>query len=287
MRHRVNMLGTWVDNIDDDAMPARLDALIRSGGTHQLVAANVDFLRLGLEHAWFRDQVNAADLVVPDGMPLVWASRLRGEPFPCRLSGIDVIMSCAALAAEHGYGMFLLGAGPHVAARAAEVLRIRFPGLRIVGSHAPPPLPLSPQEDAATVELVRRARPDILLVAFGAPDQERWIATHRQQLGIPLCIGVGGAFDMLAGRVGRAPLWMQRSGLEWAYRMVREPRRLWKRYLIHDLPIFFRLMRQSRAARSNPPAPMALRMGAVAERAWDQHAEHNGTSLEESSAHSA
>lgn len=287
MRHRVDLLGTWVDVVDAATLPARLDALIRSEGTHQLVAANVDFLRLGLEHAWFRDQVNAADLVVPDGMPLVWASRLRGEALPCRLSGIDVITACAALAVERDYGLFLLGAGPQVAVRAAEVLRARFPGLRIVGSHAPPPLPLSPQQAATTVDLVRQACPDILLVAFGAPDQEQWIATHRQQLGIPLSIGVGGAFDMLAGRVGRAPLWVQRSGLEWAYRMVREPRRLWKRYLIHDLPIFFRLMRQSRAARLAPPAPVALRMGAMAERAWGQHAEHDGSSHEETSAHSA
>lgn len=145
MRHRVNMLGTWVDSIDAVALPARLDTLIRSGGTHQLVTANVDFLRLGLEHAWFRDLVNGADMVVPDGMPLVWASHLRGEPFPCRLSGIHLILACAALAVESGYGLFLLGAGPQVAAQAAEVLRARFPGLRIASTHAPFPVPFSPQ----------------------------------------------------------------------------------------------------------------------------------------------
>ena len=285
MRHRVDMLGTWVDNIDDDAMPARLDALIRSGGTHQLVTANVDFLRLGIEHAWFRDLVNGADLVVPDGMPLVWASRLRGQALPCRLTGIDVILACAALAVQHDYGLFLLGAGPQVAAGAADALRARFPGLRIAGTHAPFPVPFSPLQAAATVERVRQSRPDILLVAFGAPDQERWIATYREQLGVPLSIGVGGALDILAGRVGRAPLWMQRSGLEWAYRMIREPRRLWKRYLIHDLPIFFRLMRQSRATRPIPSEPLSLRKGV--EHAWGQHADLDGGAREESSIHSA
>lgn len=251
------------------------------------MTANVDFLRLGLEHAWFRDLVNGADLVVPDGMPLVWASRLRGEPLPCRLSGIDVILACAGLAVERDYGLFLLGAGPQVAADAAEALRARFPGLRIAGTYAPFPVPFSPQQAAATVEQIRQSRPDILLVAFGAPDQERWIATYREQLGVPLSIGVGGALDILAGRIGRAPLWMQRNGLEWAYRMVREPRRLWKRYLIHDLPIFIRLMRQSRAARSTPPAPLALRKGMGADHAWGQHADLDRISIEESSVHSA
>lgn len=137
------------------------------------------------------------------------------------------------------------------------------------------------------MERVRQSRPDILLVAFGAPDQERWIATYRDQLGVPLCIGVGGALDILAGRVRRAPIWMQRSGLEWAYRLGQEPRRLWKRYLLHDMPVFFRLMRQSRAARSHPPALMALRKGTAADSNWGSHADLTGSTLEEPSAHSA
>jgi N-acetylglucosaminyldiphosphoundecaprenol N-acetyl-beta-D-mannosaminyltransferase len=141
--------------------------------------------------------------------------------------------------------MFFLGAADGVAAETARVLQACYPDLRIAGAYAPPPLPMSAQDTTHVLSMVRAARPDILLVAFGAPLQEEWIRTHMRRLAVPVCIGVGGAFDMIAGRVRRAPLWMQRCGLEWLCRLVQEPRRLWRRYVVHDLPAFFRLMMQS------------------------------------------
>lgn len=253
IRHRVNLLDTWVDRVTVDEAAERITAFVQSGSPHQVVTANVDFLRLGARNPAFRELVNAADLVVPDGMPLVWASRLRGDPLPERATGIELLHQCARMAPAHGYSLFLLGAEPGVADEAAMVLRSRYPGLRIAGTCAPSPLMLK-ADDELLVRMIREARPDIVLVAFGAPRQEEWIRAHLHDLQVPVCIGVGGAFDMLAGRVKRAPLWMQQAGLEWLFRLLQEPRRLWKRYFIHDLPVFVRLMAQSR--RPTPmPAP--------------------------------
>lgn len=133
------------------------------------------------------------------------------------------------------------------------VLAARYPGLHIAGTCSPSPTMLL-HDDETIVRMIREARPAILLVAFGAPRQEEWIRAHLHALQVPVCIGVGGAFDLLAGRVKRAPIWMQRAGLEWLFRLSQEPQRLWKRYLVHDLPVFVRLMLHSRQS-ATPPAP--------------------------------
>jgi len=247
MRYRVNLLDMWIDKIDITGAVAHIDRFVRSGQPHQVMTVNVDFLRLGVENRAFHHLINAADLAVPDGMPLLWGARLLGDPLPARVTGIDLIVECAQLAAAHDYKIFLLGAGPGVAEAAAQVLRQRCPGVRIVGTYAPPVVnAFSAEEDDKTVRLIQEMQPDMLFVAFGAPRQDEWIRAHLQRLNVPVCMGVGGAFDMLAGRVRRAPGWMQQAGLEWVYRLVQEPTRLWKRYFVDDLPIFLRLMAQRR-----------------------------------------
>lgn len=251
MRHRVNLLNTWIDRVTIDEAAERIAAFVQAGGAHQVVTANVDFLRLGQENPDFQDLVNSADLVVPDGMPLVWASRLRGRPLAERATGIELIHECARMAPARGYSIFLLGAEPGVADEAATVLQARYPGLCIAGTCSPSSSMLA-DDDEALVRMIREARPAILLVAFGAPRQEEWIRSHLHVLQVPVCIGVGGAFDMLAGRVKRAPVWMQHAGLEWLFRLIQEPRRLWKRYFIHDLPVFMRLMAQSGQSEAIP-----------------------------------
>ena len=249
MRHRVNLLDTLVDQVYLAEAGERVREFIQAGQPRQVIAANVDFLRLGREDQAFRDLMNSSDLVIPDGMPLVWASRLLGSRLPQRITGIDLMLECCRLSAAHGYRIFLLGARPGVAADTATVLRGRFPGVNIAGTYAPPPLPLSAREEQKTVRLIQEMRPDILFVAFGAPAQDFWIRTHMQVLGVPVCMGVGGAFDMLAGRVKRAPQWMQDRGLEWACRLVQEPGRLWRRYFVEDLPVFIQLLAQPSAGR--------------------------------------
>lgn len=255
MRYRVNLLDMWIDKVDIKDAVARIDAFVRTGRPHQIVTVNVDFLRLGLEDPAFKNLINSADLAVADGMPLLWGARLLGDPLSERVTGVELILECAALAAARDYGVFLLGAGPGVAAEVASVLRARCPGVRVVGAYAPPVKDaFSAEEDERTVRLIQETRPDMLFVAFGAPKQDEWIRTRLHRLNVPVCMGVGGAFDMLAGRVQRAPVWMQRHGLEWAYRVLQEPTRLWKRYFIDDMPVFLRLMVQRRtgtpAARS-------------------------------------
>ena len=253
MRYCVNLLDTWIDNLDLAGVMCRIDEFVRTETPHQIVTANVDFLRLAHQYSAFRSLINTADLVVPDGMPLLWASRFLGNPLPERITGVDLIVECARLSAAKGYGIFMLGAAPGVAEEAANVLRMRFPGVRVVGTYSPPFGSFRPSEEETMVRLIQEMRPSILLVAFGAPKQDEWIRKHMYRLNVPVCIGVGGAFDFLAGRISRAPVWMQNRGLEWLYRVGQEPTRLWKRYFLDDFPVFLRLMAQrSRAARRRP-----------------------------------
>lgn len=242
MRYQVNLLGTWIDKIDLAEACEHIVGFIREGTAHQIVTVNVDFLRLSARDTAFRQLINSADLVVADGMPLVWASRLLAEPLPERITGVELVQTCARLSVEHDFRIFLLGAAPGIAEQAAATLRARFPGVQIVGALAPAMANLPPAAEAALIQQIREAAPHFLFVAFGAPNQDEWIRSHMNSLGVPVCMGVGGTFDILAGRVRRAPLWMQRHGLEWLFRVVQEPGRLWKRYFIHDLPIFIRLM---------------------------------------------
>lgn len=244
MRTQVDLLGTLIDCVDAHQALSQIDGFVQSGRFHQVVTVNVDFLRLANKDESFQNLVNNADLVLADGMPLVWASRRRSTPLPGRVTGVDMLLACSQLAASHGYSIFLLGAEPGVARAAGEILQERFPGLRIAGTYSPPSTDLAEQEKC--VRIVRAAQADMLFVAFGAPKQEEWISHYQDRLKVPVCMGVGGSFDMLAGNVRRAPLWIQQWGLEWFYRLVQEPRRLWKRYIIHDLPVFARLMFQRR-----------------------------------------
>jgi N-acetylglucosaminyldiphosphoundecaprenol N-acetyl-beta-D-mannosaminyltransferase len=193
---------------------------------------------------------------VADGMPLLWLSRLAGQPLPERITGVELVDESCQIAAEEGQRVFLLGAAPGVADAAAQVLEARYPGLRVAGVYAPPFGPLSPADDARMVELVRQAAADFLFVAFGAPRQDLWIRTHFHQLDVAVAMGVGCVFDLLAGAVRRAPVWMQRTGLEWSYRLVQEPRRLWRRYLVDDLPMLGKLALGC-VRGSRPPVPAA------------------------------
>jgi N-acetylglucosaminyldiphosphoundecaprenol N-acetyl-beta-D-mannosaminyltransferase len=224
------------------AVCERMEDFIRSGRPHQIVTVNMDFIRLARQDPAFRAAVNAADLVVPDGVPVLWTARLLRQPLGERVTGVDLVEQGAALAAARGYRIFLLGAAPGVADAAAAALVRRYPGLCVAGTYAPPIGPFTTEEDARMVAAVRAARPHLLFVAFGAPRQELWIRAHLEELAVPVCVGVGGTFNFLSGAIPRAPVWMRRAGLEWAHRLAQEPGRLWRRYLVHDLPVFLRLV---------------------------------------------
>jgi N-acetylglucosaminyldiphosphoundecaprenol N-acetyl-beta-D-mannosaminyltransferase len=197
-----------------------------------------------------------AGLTVPDGMPLVWLGRLRGHGGVGRVYGPDfTLILCATLAARQGR-VFLYGGAPGVSARLGEVLTSRFPGLVVAGTESPPFRDLAVEEAGEMVTRINAARPDVVLVGLGCPKQERWMAAHRPQLDAPVLLGVGAAFDFLTGAVAQAPRWMRGSGLEWLFRLMQEPRRLWRRYLVYN-PLFVALaLAQLLTGRdSGPPSP--------------------------------
>ncbi|MCB0062323.1 MAG: WecB/TagA/CpsF family glycosyltransferase, partial [Caldilineaceae bacterium] len=196
---------------------------------HQIATINADFVVKSLYDADLRRILQEADMATADGMPLVWSARLLGVPLEGRVTGADMVPALAERAAEKGYSIYFLGAAPGVAEQAAAILQERHPGLKVAGCRAPTREEVE-RGDPSIVEECRAAQPDILLVAFGNPKQEKWIAQHAKALQVPVMMGVGGTFDFIAGVTKRAPGWMQESGLEWLYRLLCEPRRLWKRY---------------------------------------------------------
>lgn len=173
--------------------------------------------------------VLSADLILADGMSVVWACRLLRRPVPERIAGIDLMESMLAQAARCGHRIFCLGATQEVLTAAVTEMRARYPGLAIAGQHHGY---FRREEEPALAALIRDARPDILLAAMTSPKKEEFLARWSRRLGVPVCHGVGGAFDVLAGKIRRAPSAWQRAGLEWLFRVVQEPRRMWRRYLV-------------------------------------------------------
>jgi len=230
MQHSVAVLGLPLANVTAEEAVEQIEKLILSGGTHQVATANLDFWLNSLKDVHLHRIIAGCSLVLPDGMPLVWISRLLGHPLKERVSGVDMVPMLAELSAKKGYGIYLLGGREGVAERASKVLQETFPGVNIVGHHAPPLADLERMDHGDTLERIRAAKPDILLVAFGNPKQEKWIRMHSRRLGVPVSIGIGGSMDILVGDVNRAPRWMQRSGFEWLGRCLQEPSRLLPRY---------------------------------------------------------
>lgn len=246
MAKQIDLLNVRVDRVDFAAAMGRVRQAIQARRPCQIVTVNVDFVKLAKADSAYRRLINTADLSVADGMPLLWAARLIGAPLPERITGTDLVLGCAQMAATEGHRLFLLGAAPGVADQAAAELERRFPGLTVCGVYAPPFGPWAEDEDRQIVERIQAARPDVLFVAFGAPRQDVWIREHMAELNVPVSVGIGGTLNFLAGKIRRAPQWMQDFGLEWLYRVVQEPGRLWKRYLLEDFPIFFQLLAQAR-----------------------------------------
>lgn len=174
---------------------------------------------------------NDAGLTVPDGMPMVWAGRRAGATGMSQVHGPRLMLSVLARAAERGWSSYFYGAGEGVPELLAERMCARFPGLKVAGGWSPPFRPLTPGEDAEAVARINAAGPDLVWVGLSTPKQERWMGAHREALAAPVLLGVGAAFDIHAGLVSQAPEWMRRRGLEWSYRLAKEPRRLWRRYL--------------------------------------------------------
>ncbi|MEW9553877.1 WecB/TagA/CpsF family glycosyltransferase [Nonomuraea sp. NPDC050783] len=216
----------------------------RSGRGGAIVTANVDIVRAATRDPGLAALVAGAELVVADGMPVVWAARLAGLRLPGRVTGASLVFTLAASAAREGRSVFLLGGGePGVAREAGEVLAARYPGLRVAGTYAPPfGFERDPGGTAGLVAAVRAAEPDLVLAGFGFPKQERVIAALRPELPRAWYLGCGAGIPMAAGRFRRAPRALQQAGAEWLFRLALEPRRLVRRYLRDDLPFAFGLL---------------------------------------------
>jgi N-acetylglucosaminyldiphosphoundecaprenol N-acetyl-beta-D-mannosaminyltransferase len=230
----------------------RVAEALRRGQGGWLLTATLDYVRRFAQDPAARELFRRADLVVADGMPILWAARLRRSPLPDRVAGSDLVWLLAERAARDGRSLFLLGGNPGAADAAARRFRERWPELRIAGIASPTlgSPPADAELEALRAEL-RAARPDLVYVALGVPKQDEVIAALRPQLPAAWWIGVGISLSFVAGEVRRAPPWMQRSGLEWAHRLAQEPRRLARRYLVEDLPFAFRLMADAWRARTS------------------------------------
>jgi N-acetylglucosaminyldiphosphoundecaprenol N-acetyl-beta-D-mannosaminyltransferase len=229
-----------------------VERLIRRGQPSYFTTVNLHTAMLAHRDASFREILRQAAFNLADGMPLVWASRWREKRIPERVTGADIFPGLCELAARKGYRIFLLGGAPGVADRAAQNLRVRFPALQIAGVEVPPFRPLSAEEHAALVGRIRAARPHLLFVAFGQPKGEIWLHQNCQALGVPVSVQIGATLDFIAGRVPRSPRWLQRLGLEWAYRLYQEPGRLFMRYA-HNATFLLRMLARDAASLGRGP----------------------------------
>jgi N-acetylglucosaminyldiphosphoundecaprenol N-acetyl-beta-D-mannosaminyltransferase len=215
-----------------------MDGMIARGERGYVCAMAVHGLMVSQTDPEMHAAVTGASLVVPDGMPLVWAANLLGEDLRNRVYGPELMLRYSDRCAEHGHRIWLYGGRDQGSlVQLALRMRRRHPGIRIVGGYSPPFRSLRPEEERSVISQIEQARPDVLWVGIGVPKQEKWMARMRQWLDVPLMCGVGAAFDFHAGRISQAPNWMQERGLEWTYRIAQEPRRLLPRYLYYN-PLF-------------------------------------------------
>jgi N-acetylglucosaminyldiphosphoundecaprenol N-acetyl-beta-D-mannosaminyltransferase len=230
----VNILGVAVHRVDVAATLDQIGAWVAApvSTCRQICTVNPEFIMDANRDPTFAEVLQRADLRVPDGVGVLWAARMLGAPLRERVTGSDGIYQISARAAQEGWRIYLLGAAPGVAERAAVILTTRYQGLRVVGTYAGSP---DEREWAAIHERLAATRPDILFIAYGHPRQDLWIDKHRHELPAKVAMGIGGALDFVTGVTQRAPLWMQRLGLEWLHRLIRQPWR-WRR--MAKLPVF-------------------------------------------------
>jgi N-acetylglucosaminyldiphosphoundecaprenol N-acetyl-beta-D-mannosaminyltransferase len=239
--------GVPVDRVTLPQALLRIEALVRDGRGGAVFTPNVDHVVLAQRHPGFRAAYADADLSLADGVPIVWSSRLLRDPLPEKVSGSDLVRPLLRHAAALGWRVYLMGGRPGVPEEASRRMRLELPGLAVVGTDSPEVAAEGPDPAGdAAAERVRAARPDLVLVALGAPKQELWIHRQRARLGPAVAVGVGASLDFLAGRARRAPRWISSAGLEWLWRLGHDPRRLWRRYLVDDPRFALVLAREAR-----------------------------------------
>jgi N-acetylglucosaminyldiphosphoundecaprenol N-acetyl-beta-D-mannosaminyltransferase len=233
----MKILGIKINQVDFQQTLNIVGRFIKEKSPHQIITLNPEMIMTAQKDLEFKKVLNTSDLNVPDGIGVVWASKILGKPLKERVTGVDLVWALAKLAHENSYSIYFVGAQEGIAQKAASKLKTKYPKMKIAGTESGSPY------DINLIERVRKAKPDILLVAFGYPKQEKWLKKYKHRLGASVCIGVGGAFDFISGKIKRAPLWVQKIGLEWFYRLLKEPWRI-KRQL--SLPKFAWLVLRER-----------------------------------------
>ena len=242
MNAQILLMGCKIDNLTMQETLDKIADFIRERTPHQHVVVNVDKLVKASRSPALRRIINACALVNVDGMPVVWAARLLGTPLKERVAGIDLFDALMRRAAESDWRVFLLGAREEVVAGVAAHYTKQLPSLTICGwRHG---YWQGAQEEAQVAEQVRASRADLLFVAISSPQKEQFLERHQGAMQVPFAMGVGGSFDVVAGKVKRAPRWMQRAGLEWFYRFLQEPRRMFRRYFLEDATFFWLLLKE-------------------------------------------
>jgi N-acetylglucosaminyldiphosphoundecaprenol N-acetyl-beta-D-mannosaminyltransferase len=243
---RGNILGVGISAVNMTVALATIDKWLEHREQNYVLNIPAHLIVDAQRDPGLRRVINRAGLVNPDGMPVAWILRMMGFSQVDRVYGPDLMLAVCQHSLERGYKHFLYGGWPpEVTGRLANKLRERFPGIRIVGQHTPPFRPLTPEEDQAEIEKINAADPDIVWCGLGARKEEYWTSGHMGKVKATVLIGVGAAFDFHSGTKKQAPHWMMRSGLEWFFRLLTEPRRLWKRYLLGNPEFLALLLRQA------------------------------------------
>lgn len=236
---RQKFMNTEIDNLTMQEALETIDALIQENKNAYVVTPNVDHIVQLETNKELEDVYANASLILTDGKPLLWIAKWYGTPIKEKISGSDLFPLLCDMAAKKGYSMFFLGAAEGVAAKAADNLMNKYKGLQVIGTYSPP---YGFENDSSEMNkidaMIKKARPDILIVGLGCPKQEKFIYNNYKKLGVPISLGLGASFDFEAGNIKRAPKWMANHGLEWLFRITQDPKRLMKRYLINDMKIF-------------------------------------------------
>lgn len=235
---RIKFLNTEVDNLTMEESINEIEKLVNKKNPSYVVTPNVDHIVKLENDEEFKKVYKEADLILTDGMPLIWISKLKKTPIKEKVSGSDLFPRVCEMAAKKGYKVFLLGAAEGIAVKAAENLKNKYEGLDIVGTYSPSyGFEKNNEEIEKIIDIINKAKPDILAVGLGAPKQEKFLYKYRKILNVPISLAIGASIDFEAGNIDRAPKWMQKLGLEWFYRLCKEPKRMYKRYLVDDLKI--------------------------------------------------
>jgi N-acetylglucosaminyldiphosphoundecaprenol N-acetyl-beta-D-mannosaminyltransferase len=238
---RIEIMGCQIDNLSMEETLQAVENFIKSGRSHQHVVVNVDKLVKASRDEKLRRIINECALINVDGMPVVWASYLLGKPLKERVAGVDLFEELMQRSAAKGWRVFLLGAKEEIVSGVQQLYEERYAGLVVAGYRNGY---WKPEEENAVVEQIKAAQADLLFVAISSPKKEHFLGRYQADMRVPFAMGVGGTFDVVTGKVKRAPKWMQKAGLEWFFRFLQEPRRMFGRYFIDDMAFFGLLLKE-------------------------------------------